>query len=320
MNDQNPIMNRRTLLQIVAVSGSTSLAGCEKLLFGEEGNKSIATANSELSKAVAVLNDIELVVGDEIDISSNDFGSYSSDSVTQHTEIANKALADDSSDAGEVLSVVSTVLEETAYQYESIDGVFGSIAGFRQRYLEGDFKNAIRAGDRFATRLSEVTSHANTITEILLSLDESGYEKPVEGFSVEKWASEQGVLLKMAEEMAPLGIGFVRHANGMRTQQKAIIAKRDQDYQTALEEADVAEHSFETAGQKFSASLNLGLSQYQTLIEQLACLADGFSGGAETSVEALEAYNSGNESKGDDLWEQAMTEIEQVNEDCLSSE
>lgn len=313
-------MKRRTLLRTIAVVGSTSLAGCETVLYGKEGNEAVATANSELAEAAAILNNIELTANDEANVSPGDFEGYSPSHVTQHTDVANEALTVDDSDAGEVLSVVSTVLEETAYQYRSIDRVFESIAGYRQRYLNREFENAIHAGDRFATRLAEVTEHANTITENLVSLDDAGYKAPVEGFSVEGWANEQGVLLKMAEAMTPLGVGFVRHANGMRTQQNAIIAKRDGDYQTALQEAEEAKSSFGTAEEKFSASLDLGFSQHRTLIEQFTCLAGGFFQGAETSVGALEAYNDGNDSEGDDLWEQAISEMEQVNEDCLGGE
>lgn len=316
-NTRNTTMNRRTLIRTITVAGVASLSGCETLLYGKEGNEAVATAQSDLSEAAAVLNSIELVDNREANISLEDFDGYSPEDVTQHIESANDALAKDDSDAGEVLSVVSTVLEETAYQYDSIGGVFRSMATYRQRYINSEFENAIRAGDQFATRLSEVTEHSTAITENLVSLDDAGYEEPVEGFSVERWADEQGVLLKMAESMTPLGVGFIRHANGMRTQQNAIIAKRNGDYQTALEEAEEAESSFGTAEEKFSASLALGLSQYRSLIEQFSCLADGFLGGAETSVEALEAYNAGNENEGDNLWEQAISEIEKVNVECL---
>lgn len=313
-------MNRRRFIQSIAVAGSGSIAGCEKLLYGEEGNEVARAAQSELSEAAAVLNSIELVVDGDVDISLDDFEGYSPEDVTQHTETANEALAGNDSDAAEVLSVVSAVLEETAYQYESIDGVFRSMAKYRHRYLDSEFEDAIHVGDQFATSLSQVTEQATTITENLVSLDDAGYEEPVKGFSIEGWADEEGVLLKMVERMTPLGVGFIRHANGMRTQQNAIVAKRDGDYQTALEEAEEAESSFGTAEEKFSASLELGLSQQRGLIEQFACLAGGFLGAAETSVESLEAYNNGNESEGNDLWEQAISEIKQVNDDCLGSE
>ncbi|MEF8807227.1 hypothetical protein [Natronomonas sp.] len=313
-------MNRRTLLRTIAVAGSTSLAGCETVLYGKEGNETVATANSELAEAAAILNKIDLTANEEANVSPGDFEGYSPSDVTQHTDVANEALTDDDSDTGHVLSVVSTVLEETAYQYQSIEHVFGNIAEYRQRYLDREFENAIRAGDRFATSLAEVTEHANIITENLVSLDDAGYNAPVEGFSVERWANEQGVILRMAEAMTPLGVGFVRHANGMRVQQNAIVAKRDRDYQTALQEAEEAKNSFETAEENFSASLDLGFSQHRVLIEQFSCLAGGFFRGAETSVDALEAYNDGDDNKGDNLWEQAISEIEQVNDDCLSGE
>jgi hypothetical protein len=311
------IMNRRTFVQTMTVAGSASLAGCETILYGEENNESADIAQTELSEAAAELNDIELVVSSEVDITSVDFEGYSPENVTQHTNAANKVLADDSSEVGIVLATVSTILEETAYQYGSIDGVFRSVSDYRQRYLDGNFEDAIYAGDRFATQLSKVTDHAKTITKNLVALDDAGYETPVDGFSVQEWANKQGVLLKTAEAMTPLGIGFIRHADGMRTQQNAIIAKRDTDYNIALEEARNAKDSFETAEARFSESLELGLDPWKSLVKDLACLASGFLVGAETSVEALEAYNNGDENEGDGLWEQAKSEINRVNQSCL---
>lgn len=310
-------MNRRKFIQGLALAGSASLAGCETLLYGKEGNEAAATADSELSKAALVLNDVELTANRELDISRGDFVGYSPKSVTQHTSVANEVLADDDSDVAEVLSDVSTILEETAYQYESLNGVFASVVEYKQRYTTAELESAIRIGDRFINHIAEVTEHANTISQHLGPMYEAGYKEPVDGVSLEKWGHEQGAFLEMAEPMGPLGVGFVHQANGRRTLGQATIAKQNGEYDTALEEAGNAEQSFQIADERFSASLELGLDYWAPFVKQLDCQSSGFQDVVETAIEALEAYNSGNENKGNEMWAQAGSEIERINRSCL---
>lgn len=313
-------MNRRVFLRGLAVGVATSLAGCETLLYGKEGNVAVATANSELSEAAVILNKLELTVDGEIDISSGDFEGYSPENVTQHTKAANEALADDGSDAADVLSAISTVLEETAHQYAALDDVFGYVAGYEQLYSEGKYTNAMEASNQFAENLSEVASHSRTITDELVRLDDAGYNNPIEGFSIDQWSEEQSIFVGMIQAMNPLGIGFTRQTDGMRLLRSVSARRNHEEYQTGLGEAQEARDSFKVAHEQFGTSLDRGLKQRQTFVEQLACLSNGYVGSTETVIDALEAYNDGNDSKGDDLWEQAISEMEQVNEDCLGGE
>lgn len=313
-------MNRRTFITTIAVAGSASLAGCKKSLLGTEGNEAVATAHSELSEAAAVLNSIELTIDGEVDISSNDFEGYSPGDVTQHTEIANEALSDDDSDASEVLLAVSTVLEETAYQYASIDDIFGYFATYRQQYFQHEYGHALEAGNRFGESLSEVASRSEKISGELARLDEAGYEEPVEGFSVQGWIDEQEIFANMMQAMNPLGVGLTQHASSMVLLGSIMNHQENGDYQAGIEEARMAKDGFETAKEKFRISLDRGLPQRRTTTERLACIADGHIKSVETAIEAFEAYENGNQSKGDDLWEQAGTESRQANEECASSE
>jgi hypothetical protein len=310
-------MNRRKFIQAIALTGSASLAGCETFLYGKEGNEAAAIADSELSEAATMLNNIELTADHEADISREDFEGYSLESVTQHTKKANEVLADDDSDVAELLLDVSTILEETAYQYESLNDVFRSVVEYEQHYSAAELKAAIQTGDRFINRIAEVTEHANTISQHLGPMYEAGYEEPVEGFSLEKWGHEQGAFLEIAEPMGPLGVGFVHQANGRRTLGRASEAKQSGDYDTAMDEAGTAETSFQIAEERFSASLELGLDYWNPLVKQLECQSSGFQDVIETTIEALEAYRNGNESKGNELWEQAGSEIKQTNQSCL---
>lgn len=311
-------MNRRTFVRTMAVAGSASLAGCETFLYGKKGNEAAATAESELSKAATILNNVELTSDGKPAISSDDFEGYSSENVTQHTEIANEALADDDSDAAALLSDVSTIIEETAYQYESLDGVFDTVIDYERHYSASELEAAMRTGHRFTNRVAEVTEHANTISQHLTPMYEAGYEEPVEGFSLEKWGHEQGAFLAMAEPLGPLGVGFVHQAKGRHVIGRVSAAKQSGDYKKGIEEAEVAKRSLLTAEERFSASLELDLSYWVTFVEQLICQSNGFLNVMETVTKALEAYNKGNESEGDDMWEQAISEIEQVNQSCLS--
>jgi hypothetical protein len=310
-------MNRRNFIQGIALTGSASLAGCETLLYGKEGNEAAATANSELSEAAAILNNVELTVDGEPDISRDDFKGYSLENVTQHTKAANEVLADDNSDVAELLSDVSTILEKTAYQYESLDGVFTSVVEYEQHYSAAELEVAIRTGDRFINRVAEVTEHANTISQHLGPMYEAGYEEPVEGFSLERWGYEQGTFLEIVEPMGPLGVAFVHQANGRRALRRVIEAKQSGDYGTAVEEAGTAEQSFQIAEERFSASLELNLDYWKHFVRQLECQSGGFIDVMETTIEALEAYENRNESKGNEMWEQASSEIEQMNRSCL---
>jgi hypothetical protein len=310
-------MNRRNFIQGIALTGSVSLAGCEKILYGREGNQGAATANSELSEGVTILNKVELTVDGEPDISRDDFEGYSPENVTRHTKAANEVLAGDNSDIAKLLSDVSTILEETAYQYESLGNVFALVAEYEQKYSGAELESAIRTGDRFTNRVAGVIEHANTISQYLGPMYEAGYEEPVEGFSLEKWGHEQGAFLEILEPMGPLGVGFVHQANGRRMLGRVSAAKRSGDYDTAVTEAETAKESFKIAEERFSASLDLGLEYWRPFVNQLLCQSSGSLGVAETAIEALEAYQNGNQSKGNEMWEQAGSDIERLNHSCL---
>lgn len=309
-------MNRRTFITKIAVVGSTTLAGCKKRLLGTEGNEAVATANTELSEAAAVLNSIELTVDGEVHISSDDFEGYSPEDVSQHTDAANEALADDDSDAGEVLLTVSTILEETAYQYAAINGVYGYFATYRERYFQHNYEHSLRAAERFHESVSEAVNRSENIRAEIIPLDEAGYEEPVDGFSVQEWIDEQKIFGRMLHAMNPFGIGLTQHASSMVLLGSVLNHRNNGNYQAGIEEAHLAKDGFETAKQQFRISLNRGLSQHRATAEQLRCIAEGHIESVETAIEALEAYKNGDESRGDDLWEQAESRSIRANENC----
>lgn len=309
-------MNRRTLINTMAVVGSVSLAGCETLLYGKEGNEAAATAQSELSEAAAVLNSVELTVDGEIAVDSEDFEGYSPEDVTQHTESANEAIAEDDSDVSEVLSVVSSVLEETAYQYESIDGLFKAHYSYEQRIYEGDYGGAIQAANSFGDRHAEISDYSSTITENLVSLKENGYNNPVAGFSVEAWSQEQSIFVDMMDVMGPLRYGFNEQARGLSSLRRASVKKNNGDYENALEQMRSARDWFEGAMESFSVSLERGITYRRALIEDFLCLSKGYLDATRTGIDALEAYRNENESEGDDLWNQMREKVQQSSGGC----
>lgn len=303
-------MNRRTLLRTIAVAGSASLAGCETLLYGKEGNESVATAHSELSEAAAVLNDLELTVDGELDISSDDFEGYSPSDVTQHTNAANEVVADHNSNAAEVLLVVSTILEETAYQYEAIKGLFQAHFTYEQRLIEGDYEGAGQAANNFGDRHADVSDYGSAVTENLASLKDAGYEEPVSRFSVGAWSREQSRFVEMADAMAPLRLGFNEQARGLLHLQRASINKNNKDYERASDEMNNAQNWFEGAVESFRVSLNRGITYRRALIEDFSCLSEGHFEATKIGIDALEAYDSGSESEGNNLWEQMREKVQ----------
>ncbi|MFT4884386.1 MAG: hypothetical protein ACI8U4_001901 [Natronomonas sp.] len=309
-------MNRRTLLQTIAVAGSVSLAGCETLLYGNESNERVATANSELSEAAAILNDIELTIDGELDISSGDFEGFSPADVTQHTNAANEALADHNSSAAEVLLVVSTVVEETAYQYEAIKGLFQAHFTYEQRLIDGDYEGARQAANNFGDRHAEVSDHGSAVTEHLASLKDAGYEEPVDGFSVGAWSREQSIFVDMADAMAPLRLGFNEQARGLLNLQRASINKNNEAYERAFDEMNSAQDWFEGTVESFGVSLNRGITYRRALIEDFLCLSEGHFEATEIGIDALEAYVNGSESEGDNLWEQMKKKTQQSSGGC----
>lgn len=311
-------MNRRTLLQGIATGVAASLAGCETVLFGKERNEIVVTARSELADATAILNGIELTSDGEVTVNSRDFEGYSVEDVTTHTDLANQTLAKDDSGASEVLSAVSTILEETAYQYTAIDDVFGYATGYERLYANGEYDNAVDAAHRLAESLSEVASQSRTITDELVRLDNADYGNPVEGFSVDNWADEQSIFVGMIQRLNPLGVGFTRQANGMRLLASASVRRDQEEYQTGIKELQDARSSFERANEQLSVSLNRELTHFRPFVKQLTCLSEGYINPTTTAIDALEAYDAGDRRRGDNLWEQAITEMEETNSGCLS--
>lgn len=311
-------MNRRTLIQMMGVVGSASLAGCETLLYGKEGNEAATTAQSELSEAAAVLNSVQLTADGELAVAPEDFDGYSPENVTRHTESADEALNDDDSDASEVLSVVSTVLEETAYQYKAIDGLFQSHYSYEQRLYEDDYEGAIQAANNFGDRHAEVSDYGSTITENLASLKEGGYKEPVDGFSVESWSQEQSIFVDMTDVMGPLRYGFNEQARGLLSLRRASIDQNNENYEKALEKMRNSREWFGRAVESFGVSLERGITYRRALIEDFSCLSEGHLEATQMGIDALEAYSSGNKSEGDDLWTQMREKIEQSSGGCSS--
>ncbi|QLD87346.1 hypothetical protein HWV23_16980 [Natronomonas halophila] len=315
--DQTPT-NRRTVLKLFAAGGTAGFAGCPNSTSGNNKEDAIAVARSELSQAVEILNNIGVVANGRLTVGLEKFEGYSPKEITAHTDVVSESLSHDEGEEGRVLSISSKILNKTAYQYESIENVFRTFSSYKQRYIEDDYANAMQTGNQFTTYLSEVTERSNIITENLASLNEAGHETPVDGFSIQRWAHEQGAILESTEPMTPLGIGFVRHANGMRTLQRAAGNKRDGQYQNAIKQASEAQDSFKIAEEKFSESLDLGIEYRRTLVGEFACLSRGFLNSTELVIESLEAYADGEESMGDDLWKQAISHINKVNDTCLA--
>jgi hypothetical protein len=310
-------MNRRTLLRTAVVSGTGILAGCS--VFDNSGrNDAITTAHSELSEATAILNDVELTTDGELDVSSRDFEGYSLEDVTSRTETANEALSHDDSDVSDVLSVVSTVLEETAYQYTAIDSLFVNFAAYEQRLYDNDYQNAIRAANRLGDAHAEVTDRGDMITDYLNSLENAGYESPVDGFSVKEWSQEQSRFTDFVDTVKPLRYGFNEQARGLLRFQRVSADKDEGAYENGLEEARHARNWFEAAQESFHISLSRGITYRRALIEDYLCFSEGLSGAIETATNSLNAYNSGNKRKGDDLWQQMKEEIQKADKSCRS--
>jgi hypothetical protein len=310
-------MNRRALIRGIAVGGTASLAGC--FLSGDENNdrnEAVATAHKELSRAVDILNKTELTVAGKLDISSQDFNRYSTENVTSHTKIAAEALMDDDSNAGDVLQVVTTVLEETAYQYEAIDGLFEAFTDYELHLYDNNYQNAVRASGQFKNHHTEVTNHGSTITENLALLKNKGYEEPVEGFSVQAWSQEQAVFVELSEAMRSLKYGFSGQARGLLRLRRASIERNNERYDKGLEEARIARDRFEQAKESFSQSVNRDITYRRALIKDFTCLSEKYIYVTDIGINALESYTNGDISEGDDLWQKMNKKLQTANDEC----
>jgi hypothetical protein len=288
------------------------------MLSNEKNNRSeaVETAHSELLKAVDLLNGVELTVDGELDVSSQDFNGYSPEDVTGYTETATGALADDDSDVGNVLSVVAMVLEETAYQYEAIDGLFETFAEYELQLYNNDYQNAIRASNRFVDYHTEFVEHGSTITENLALLKNKGYEEPVGGFSIQTWSQEQSRFIKLSKVMRSLKSGFGEQARGLLRLRRASIERNNGRYDNGLEEVRIARNRFEKAEESFSLSLKRGLTYRRALIKDFTCLSRSYLDATDLGITALEAYASNNNREGDEMWKNMNKQLQAANEEC----
>lgn len=327
-------MNRRNFINATGVSILTILSGCES----EDKSNITVTTNSKnqgvsthttadtsqtvknvivtsrqrLKNALLTLNNMDVIENDEIGIATKDnFEKYRNINEKEVIGPANEArrmlegIREDArgEDAatGKMLLGISVYTNEKWKEYSDIVRSFTAFTVSLEKISESDTSKALDAAQDAMTLLEDVKTHRSQLITTLRRIRSTNGDSGLTVWSPRREASELEVLGVILNEMLPTFGGLRSFVNGIAQAGKAVTLIQNGKYTEAMHFATSARANIDNATSQFRTALDRNVRYYGGLVETFKCQSAKLYGVTATLVDAIQKYQDGNKSKGNEL-------------------
>lgn len=339
MRPENRIeTDRRTVITSIATVAASTLAGCNDDSGGpgdtataDDGGagepsgdypEEFADAKADVETAYERLASLPIVVD----------GEFAFDVYAFEDEFDHEAVRDLARDARERLETIdatepseSTIeslitaaelAELLTDQRRILHQTIVAAFAYEHHLFEGEYDPAIEAIRDARSYLSDLSSKGERIEETLEEWERS--EPSFEGFDTESVRETQTVLVEITRWTDPAHEGLHRAIDGFRRFEDVTEALERDRFGTAGDAIGKARARFAAAEDAFDRAHGRGrrLHYVTSLVDAIRCMMPAYREGCDNLREAFEAYDDGEEARGEELAREAIDEMEEAMAPC----
>lgn len=344
-------MNRRYFVLTAGASTVTVIAGCSgsggevskspkasesgKPETGTKTNRSIEEAivssRKQLTDALTTLNSTDVVNDSEIGVNTTDeFEKYRETdkeailgpvSEAQRTLKAIRDRAEgEQAETVKVLLGISSYTEEKWNEYTAIVRAFTAFGVALSKVAGQDAITAEEAAHDATVLLTNVSEYQSKATSTLQRIRNDSGGPGMEAWRPEQEASEQETIGKMVHEMEPAFTGMQEFVTGVTKSGRAATQTENGKYSKAMDSATSGRAKIDTAKTHFQRALDRDVRHYTDLITMLQCQSRVFYDVLAILIDAIQAYQDGNQNKGEELRAEFRNKLDREAEECQPSQ
>lgn len=292
--------------------------------------ESIATSRKQITDALTTLNSTDVVEDSELGIITPDnFEKYRNteeEAVLGSVRKAQSTLEairhrtnSEQAATGEVLLRISVYIEEKWKEYAEIVRAFTAFGVTLSKVADEDLRTALSAAQDAETLLATVSIYQSKVSSTLERIRKSNGETGMKAWRPAHEATEQEVIGEILNEMKPTFGGLREFLTGLTQSGRAVTLTENGKYSKAMDLATSARPHMDTAANYFQRALDLNVRHYTDLVTLFECQAREFYGVLVTLVDAIQAYQDGNQTEGDELLSEYRTELDRKSDKCQES-
>lgn len=343
-------MNRRYFLLTAGTSTLTVLTGCsgskESVSRSTKTSKSeksgtetktrrsvkgaIETSRNQLTDALRTLNSTDVVKDSEIGITTSDnFEKYRNTDEeavlgpVRETQSTLKAIRDraEGKQAAtvKVLLGISVYTEKKWKEYTAIVRAFTAFGVTLSKVADDNVRSAKKTAQDAENLLANVSLYHSKVTLTLQRIRKSSGEPGMKAWRPAQETSEQEALVRILAEMKPTFGGLREFLTGVTQSGRAVTLTENGKYSKALDFATSARPHMDTAMRHFQRALDRNVRYYTDVVTLFECQAREFYGVLATLVDAIEAYQDGNQTDGDELLSEYRSKLDRISNNCKGS-
>lgn len=348
-------MNRRHFFQTFGASTVSILAGCNTSK-NKPNNDSNSTEKGEdkeletkmpteipqsvgavithsrrqLTNALTTLNDTDVVEDNEIGIVTSDkfekFRKTTEKDVIKPASEAQRDLESIRDEArgnqaltGKILLGISVFTQEKWREYTDIVRAFTAFGISLSKIAEEDARASLDAAQDSVVLLNNVEDHRSKLEVTLRRIRSANGNSGIRVWKPTRESSELDSMRAILYEMKPAFRGLQTFVTATVQGGKAANLTENGQYSEAMHLATSSRANMDNATRLFQKALKRNVRYYEDLVTVLECQTSDFYIVSAILVDAIQAYQEGDQSKGDEQLAEYREKLSRTGDRCQIS-